>query len=101
MAGIRKNIRHSDGTNVILIDSAWMHDDRLSAESLGVICYLRANPSDWTPSQLQSRFNCGRDRIHRILKELVAYGYLVKGRPRDPVTKSWLPVQYTVSGCSA
>lgn len=73
-------------------------DNRLSAESLGVICYLRSKPADWNvmPSELGNRFDCGRDRMQRILKELIGLGYIRKIRERDPITKAWKASEYIV-----
>ena len=84
--------------NFTIIGNDCLRDDDLSAEALGVLCYLRSKPKDWRvmPTELAGRFKCGRDRINRILKELIGHGYIRKVRPRDPATKAWLPVEYAV-----
>lgn len=77
----------------------FIFDDRLSAESLGVLCYLMSRPLDWIgePRDLEQRFGCGRDRMHRIINELVDVGYLEKVRGRDPISQTWMQVEYLVN----
>ena len=55
-------------------------DSEISAESLGVAVYVLSRPDDWVirPSQLCTKFNCGKDRMTRILKEIVSLGYATK-----------------------
>jgi hypothetical protein len=81
-----------------VIANGCLRDDSLSAESLGVLCYLLGKPNDWTvrPTELAKRFGSGRDRIDRILKELIAAGYIVKAKTRDPLTGLWRAVEYIV-----
>jgi hypothetical protein len=90
--------RYTRTKDFTIIGNDCLRDDTLSAESLGVLCYLRGKPDDWKvmPTELAGRFKCGRDRIGRILKELIGHGYIKKVRPRDPVTKAWLPVEFAV-----
>jgi hypothetical protein len=88
--------RHKKDFTVIGNDC--FRDENLTAEALGVICYLRSKPHDWRvmPTQLANRFKCGRDRVQRIIAELVSAGYLRKVRARDAVTKAWQPVEYII-----
>jgi hypothetical protein len=50
----------------------------LSAESLGVLCFILHLPDDWMlrKGHLQKHFKIGRDKMTRIFKELKAKGYL-------------------------
>ena len=48
------------------------------------------------PGPLAKVFGCGRDRIYRILSELIEAGYVRKYQERDPVTNKWLAVEYMV-----
>lgn len=91
-------LRRQSKGNFTIIANDCFRDNQLSAEALGVICYLRSKPADWVvmPTELSNRFGCGRDRILRILKELIALGYLQKMRERDPETKAWKPVEYII-----
>jgi hypothetical protein len=81
-----------------IIGNDCFRDETLSAEALGVVCYLRSKPHDWRvmPTQLSNRFGCGRDRMQRIIGELVERGYLQKIRARDPVTQVWQPVEFII-----
>ncbi|UQD95227.1 helix-turn-helix domain-containing protein [Bradyrhizobium japonicum] len=80
------------------ISNECRRDERLSFEALGMLCYLRGMPPDWRvmPTELAKRGNCGRERISRILNELIAAGYIKKTLQRDPVTQKWKPADYTV-----
>lgn len=70
----------------------------LSAEAIGVLCYLLSKPDNWVLIQghLSSKFDCGRDRMQRIISELIDVGYIRKNRPRDPVTKAYLTTEYII-----
>ena len=54
------------------IDNKMINDERLKAESLGVLVYLISKPEDWTISmkQLQNRFNFGREKMQSVTKNL-------------------------------
>lgn len=84
--------------NFTVLGNDVLCDETLSAEALGVICYLIGRPNGWVlmPGHLASRFACGRDRMQRIIKELAEAGYIRKNRPRDPVTKAFLPAEYII-----
>ena len=86
----------SDFTNV---DNKIIRDKRLSIDSLGMIVYLISLPHDWIvrPSQLSDRFECGRDRIRRIINDLVGLGYIQKVQERDHQTGAWKAVEYVVT----
>jgi len=90
-------IRRKHNSNFTVIGNAPMNDQRLTAEALGLLCYLRSRPDDWTvlPRQLQARFSCGRDRIYRIIKELIETGYIVRRDVRGP-GKTWKAPEYLV-----
>lgn len=92
---IHRYTRTSDFT---IIGNDCLRDDELTAEALGVLCYLRGKPHDWKvmPTELAGRFKCGRDRIQRILKELICHGYIKKIRRRDPATQEWQAVEFVV-----
>jgi hypothetical protein len=81
-----------------IISNACVRAGDLSLEALGLFTYLRSLPRDWRvmPTQLANHFKCTRDRIYRIIKELIGAGYVKHTRPRDPVTKKWKASDYTV-----
>lgn len=91
-------LRRVHTKNFTVIGNDVMTDESLSAEALGVICYLISRPHDWVvvPGHLSGRFNCGRDRIQRVIKELIDASYIRKVRLRDPRTKTFLPVEYII-----
>lgn len=65
--------------------NAVVEDVELSAEALGLLVYLVGKPDNWevSPTQLKKRFNCGRDRIYRIINELIVAGYVQRGQSRQ------------------
>ena len=70
------------------IDNSVFADERLHADQLGLICYLISLPPNWelrTP-HLRKRLGVGRDKLQRLMRELVAAGYLRVERLRDPET---------------
>lgn len=92
-------IRRKYTGNFTVIGNTPMNDEHLTAEALGVLCYLRSRPDDWKviPPQLGKRFRCGRDRIQRILRELIESAYIVRSKQtRDPETERWSPIEYMV-----
>jgi len=71
--------------NFTPISNALVNDEDLSAETLGVLVYLVTKPANWNvmPSQLAKRFGCGRDRMYRIINELIAAGYVRREQGRS------------------
>ena len=59
--------------------------DGLSCEALGVICYLLSKPDNWEISkrELGKHFRIGRDKINRIINELLKAGYMETHQPRS------------------
>ncbi|GEM_PF-4726723 len=62
-----------------------VNDERLSADALGVLVYIISKPQGWQviTEQLMKRFNVGKDKIHRILRELREARYSTKEFERD------------------
>lgn len=91
-------VRRVHSGNFTIISNALLCDRSLKADAVGVICYLVSKPDNWTlrPGELADRFDCGSDRIQRIMKELIEAGYIRKVRQRDPKTQSWQAVEYIV-----
>lgn len=63
-----------------MISRAAMEDERLSFESRGVLAYILVKPDIWRVhvADLRKAGNVGRDKIYRILNELIAFGYVVR-----------------------
>jgi hypothetical protein len=91
-------IRRKRNRNYTVIGNRPMNDERLSAEALGLLTYLLSRPDDWNvvPSQLATRFNCGRDKMQRIIRELVDAGYIVRLRVRNVKEKTFARTEYLV-----
>ncbi len=55
-------------------------ESNLSAESIGVLCYLISKPEHWKVSAmaLGRHFGVGKSKVTRILGELQAAGYASK-----------------------
>lgn len=62
---------------------------KMSAEALGVLVFLISKPSNWKvlPGPLGKQFGCGRDKIYRIMGELIELGYATREADRDYVGK--------------
>jgi predicted transcriptional regulator len=78
------SINRKRSTGYTTIENECLLDARLSPEAIGVLCYMRLAPDETNPQQLAVRFRCGRDRIYRILNELIDTGYLKRNRQRGP-----------------
>lgn len=63
-----------------------MEDDRLTFEARGVLAYILVKPDDWEIqiNDLRRSGNAGRDKIYRIINELIAFGYIIRESPRKP-----------------
>jgi hypothetical protein len=79
---------HKKTRNYSVIDNTAPQDESLSAEATGAICYLLTKPDDWhiRKGDLKRRFNFGRDRCAKILKELERNGYLLRIPRTNPDT---------------
>lgn len=73
-------IRSKHTANFTTVPNGLVNDSRLSAEAVGVALYLLSKPPEWVVRlrDLQGRFQCGRDRVRRIIQELERAGYLVR-----------------------
>ena len=78
-------IRRGPSPKRFYILSYQIIEKELSAEALGVLVYVLSRPDDWQiyPSQLAKKFNCGKDKMTRILKEIRGAGYAQFSRFRD------------------
>ncbi|MBS9476222.1 helix-turn-helix domain-containing protein [Ancylobacter radicis] len=91
-------IRRRYNRNFTVLPNTVLDDDRLSAEAMGVLCYLRSRPADWNVelSHLSERFRIGRDKTQRVVAELVDAGWIKRERTRDPVTRAFNGIDYVV-----
>ena len=81
---MRHNIKRSKRHERFYIVSHELIDCELSAEALGVAVYVLSRPDDWVirPSQLSNKFGCGKNRMTRILKEIVEARFATKEHVR-------------------
>jgi hypothetical protein len=66
-----------------------LNDESLAADALGVLVCLCSKPGNWKvmPGVLAKRFHCGRDKIYRIMNDLIAAGYATRHPERDAFGK--------------
>jgi hypothetical protein len=80
-------IRRKHNGNFTIVPNALVDDKRLSIEAKGLLAYLISRPNNWTVrhSHLHKELGIGRDKLQRILRELIRAGYLERDdeQPRD------------------
>lgn len=78
-------IRRVHNANFTIIGNRCLQDEALSSDSLGVLCYLLGKPNDWQVmlGDLMRRFKCGKDKIQRVMRELIEAGYIHREQDRD------------------
>ncbi len=72
-------IRRRHTANYTTIGNALFDDERLAADEVGVLAYLRSRPHDWEVRRpaLMRRWGIGRDALRRILHNLIRCGWIV------------------------
>jgi len=60
------------------IPNDWIRDDRLTLEARGLLAQIMSHKPGWNMSikSIAARNNVGRDKVRRILTELLTFGYL-------------------------
>lgn len=78
-------IRRVHNANFTIIGNRCLQDETLSSDSLGVLCYLLGKPNDWQVmlGDLMRRFKCGKDKIQRVMRELIEAGYIHREQDRE------------------
>lgn len=76
--------QHDKDNPYFLMRRDTAQDTNLSFEARGMLAYLLSKPSDWmlVISDLMRAGQCGRDRVRRILRELLDKGYAVRTAQR-------------------
>lgn len=78
---IIRGIRDSD--NLFFVSPRAAAQDReLSWESRGMLWYLLSKPDDWVLQPKDLMQGCGRDKVYKVLAELIAHGYIVREEVR-------------------
>jgi len=72
--------------NFTTIGNALFEDERLAADEVGILAYLRSRPHDWEVRRpaLARRWNMGRDAIKRVISNLVRTGWCIARKDRAP-----------------
>ncbi|EHV5554568.1 hypothetical protein K0W35_001188 [Vibrio parahaemolyticus] len=73
-------------SNFTQIPNETIQDENLTFEARGVLALLLSNPYDGLICKRAIQFQApkfGKDKLHRILKELERFGYLQRERPRN------------------
>ena len=91
-------IRRNVNRNFTTIPNDPIIDERLSFEALGLLTYLLSRPDNWRVcvQQLRTRGSIGRDKIYRLLKELMQRGYVIRRQPRHGESKEFGAYEYIV-----
>lgn len=69
---------HGIGNAYFLMRRHTAQDERLSWEALGLLTYLLSKPDDWVIKAGDLQKRCGRDKVYRLLSELIDAGYVVR-----------------------
>lgn len=69
---------HSFDDHFTQIPNDWVRDERLSLEARGLLAQIMSHRPGWNLSikSLAARNSIGRDKVKRILDELLTHGYL-------------------------
>jgi hypothetical protein len=69
---------HSKDNPYSMLRKAMFEDNRLSLEARGMLGYILVKPDDWQIqiADLMKQGKTGRDRVYRIINELIGFGYI-------------------------
>lgn len=78
-------IRVASRSQYVVLDQGTAADVSLSWEAKGLHLYLLSRPDSWkvNPEQLAAIGSAGRDKVYRLLKELMRHGYAVRNSLRN------------------
>ena len=70
--------------NYSVVPNAMINDVGLDADCLAVMVYLLSKPSNWIvkPTNIQNRFNFGKDKAYRVINQLIKKQYIVREEHR-------------------
>lgn len=79
-------IRRRHTANFTTIGNKLFEDDRLAADELGILAFLRSKPHDWEVRRpaLMKRFRIGRDALKRIVTNWMRYGWCGAQKTKRP-----------------
>jgi len=75
--------RHA--SRFVVLPNAILENKALSIEAKGLLGFLLSRPPDWQIrlSHLGGELGVGKDRLHRILRELIEAGYVTRWQDRE------------------
>lgn len=76
--------------NYVTLPNVTIQDIELSWDARGLLAFMLSLPSDWAIYKewlAEQSAMCGKDKLNRILDELIASGYLVKQQKRSGAGK--------------
>ena len=76
--------------NYVTLPNVTIQDIELSWEARGLLAFMLSLPSDWAIYKewlAEQSVMCGKDKLNRILDELIVAGYLVKQQKRSGAGK--------------
>jgi hypothetical protein len=76
---------HSKDNPYRMVSRALFEDNRLSLEARGLMGYILVKPDDWQVkvTDLVKQGKSGKNRIYRILNELIEFGYCRRTATRN------------------
>jgi hypothetical protein len=79
-----RRAEHNASNRYFMVVRATAQHDALSYEALGLLTYLLSHNDNWIvqPDELRGR-GAGRDRIYKLLTELIKLGYIERVTERD------------------
>lgn len=84
--------------NYTVLPNDLLHDPDLSLDAITVLSRLLSLPPDWTVclQDLRRRWKCGLERLKRIMRELIAAGWVQRLPPRKLSNGAWSAGDYRV-----
>lgn len=81
-ATIRRGVRNA---RYSAIPNHVLEDTRLSMDARWLLCYLLSKPDNWTVvvGDIINKGGCGRDKVRKMIAELVDTGYAERDQTRD------------------
>lgn len=78
-------LKKKQKSNYTMISNEFLQDNNLSFEARGMAASLLSRPEDWVINvpALMAEGNIGRDKVRKIIKELIDNGYMYRGQDRN------------------
>lgn len=78
-------LKKKQKSNYTMISNSFLQDSNLSYEARGMAASLLSRPEDWVINipNLMAEGNIGRDKVKKLIQELVDNGYMYKAQDRS------------------